>query len=181
VLDSADLPKELRAVPSRFQKADQLLRNARAIIPAGVLLLLIAGIAVAVGLVRSQRADQRVLHTIQVRQSAQSVLIYIRDAESTKRSYLLTGSPDYLESFASAMQAIPVELANLRNLTADSAAQRPRVTTLGALTEDKLVEFRKTLALIKQGRREEALIINSPQSRALIRDIRETTAEILNA
>ena len=93
-------------MPTRALKANRLLKNAKVIIPAGFLLLLIAAIAVVIGLVRSRDADQMVVHTLEVQQSAQSLLIDVRDAETNKRSFLLTGTPDYMEAFGSAMRAM---------------------------------------------------------------------------
>jgi CHASE3 domain sensor protein len=88
--------EESRPVPLRALKAEHLLRNAKVFIPAGFLLVLAAILAVAIGLVRSREADMLVLHTFEVRQSAQALLISIGEAETTKRSYLLTGTADYL-------------------------------------------------------------------------------------
>jgi signal transduction histidine kinase/CheY-like chemotaxis protein len=174
--------EESRPVPLRALKAEHLLRNAKVFIPAGFLLVLAAILAVAIGLVRSREADMLVLHTFEVRQSAQALLISIGEAETTKRSYLLTGTADYLESFASAMQAIPIELAELRAFAADSLSQQKRVNELGTLIDEKLAELRQTLGLIKAGEREAALsILDSPQSRTLTRDIRDKVDAILNA
>ena len=97
-------------MPTRAARATRLLSNARVIIPAGFLLVLIAGIAVVIGLVRSREADHMVVHTLEVQQSAQNLLIDIRDAETSKRSFLLTNTPEYMEDFGVAMQQIPEEL-----------------------------------------------------------------------
>ena len=169
-------------MPTRALKADRLLKNARIIIPAGFLLLLIAAIAVVIGLVRSRDADQMVVHTLEVQQSAQSLLIDVRDAETNKRSFLLTGTPDYMEAFGSAMQAIPEEFDRLRTLSSDNPEQRARVAELGKLIDAKLDELRRTHALIQQGKPQEALaILNTTGSRQLINDIRENIAAVIQA
>ena len=169
-------------MPVRAQKAEQLLRSARLVIPAGFLLVLVAVIGVALGLVRSRQADMLVLHTLQVQQSAETLLIDIRDAETSKRSFLLTSAPDYMEAFLDAMQAIPQELAELRALTIDNPDQRSRVGELAKLVDAKLDEFNRTHALIKAGQPDAALVIlNSPESRKLITDIRTNISDVLNA
>jgi len=169
-------------LPLRALKADRLLRNARIIIPAGFILVLIAALAVVVGLLRSRDADMLVVHTLEVQQSAQSLLIDVRDAETNKRSYLLTGAPDYLEAFAGAMQAIPADFKKLSELTADNHDQQKRMAQLARLVDAKSDELRQTLALIEDGKREEALaILNSPESRKLINDIRNNISEVLNS
>ena len=138
-------------MPLRAQKAERLLRNARVVIPAGFLLVLVAMIGVALFLIRSRQADMLVVHTLQVQQSAETLLIDIRDAETNKRSFLLTGAPDYMQSFLAAMKAIPEELDRLRALTLDNPAQQARVGELGKLVGAKLDEFNRTHALIEAG------------------------------
>jgi len=168
-------------LPARTKQAEGLLRNARVIIPAGFLLVLAAVIAVVLGLIRSREADHMVVHTLEVQQAVVDVLKTVRDAESAKRNYLLSGTTDYLETFAEAMQQIPLEFANLRELVQDNPPQQRRVAELGRLVEEKLGELRQTLALIKEGRRDEALtILNSRASRKLSTDLRGTINEILN-
>ena len=171
-----------QALPKRTATADRLVRRARIIIPVGFLLVLAAVVAVVLGLIRSREADRSVLHTLDVRQATYNVLINVRDAESAKRSYLLAGTPDYLEWVAAAMQALPVELATLRNLVADDPSRRKDVEELGTLIDAKLAELRETLTLAKDGQRDAALaIIDSAQSRRLIGEIRDKVGQITNS
>jgi len=155
--------------------------NARIIIPAGLLLVLTAMIGVVIGLVRSQRADDLVLHTMEVRQTAQNLLIAIRDAEARKRSYLLTGSRDYLETVEETVRGIPLRLAKLKDLVAGDRVRQWQVDKLAALVDAKVVEFRKTLDLIEMGDRDTALtIMNSPESRELSGNLRDQIGEIVD-
>jgi signal transduction histidine kinase len=167
-------------LPTRTKQAEGLLRNARIIIPAGFFLVLAAVVAVVLGLIRSRAADEMVVHTFEVQQAAVGVHRNIRDAEATKRNFLLSGAPAQLEAFAEAMQSIPLELSGLRDLVADNPAQQARVEKLGPLVEAKLAEFRQTLALIKDGQRDQALaILNSPQANKLSSELRDTINAIL--
>ncbi|MGZ8417746.1 MAG: CHASE3 domain-containing protein, partial [Methyloceanibacter sp.] len=167
-------------MPTRALKADRLLKNARVIILAGFLLVLIAALGVVIGLVRSRDADEMVVHTLEVQQSAQTLLIDVRDAETNKRSFLLTGTPEYMQGFDSAMQAIPKEYDRLHTLISDNPEQRPRVAELGKLVNAKLDELRRTHELIKEGKSEEALaILNTSASRTLINDIRDNIAAVV--
>jgi signal transduction histidine kinase len=169
-------------VPLRALQAERLMRNARIIIPAGFLLVLAAMIGVVIGLVRSQKADDLVLHTMEVRQSAQDLLISIRDAEARKRSYLLTGSRDYLETVEATVKEIPGQYAKLMQLVSDNRLRQTQVAELGSLVDAKVAEFRKTLDLIESGQRDAALLIlNSPESRELSRDLRDKVGEIVVA
>jgi signal transduction histidine kinase/CheY-like chemotaxis protein len=169
-------------LPTRTRQADRLLKNARIIIPAGFLLVIIAIIAVVIGLVRSRQADMRVIHSFELQQAVVGVQRNIRDAEGAKRNYLLSGAPRQLENFAEAMQNVPLELAKLGELVTDDPAQQARVRELEPLVEAKLDEFRKTLALIKEGQRDAALaILNSPQVNKLSGQLRDKINEILHA
>lgn len=112
-------------MPTRVTHADRFLKSARFIIPVGFLLVLIAVLAVIIGLIRSREADMLVLHTLEVQQAAQSVLIGVRDAESAKRSHLLSSAPEYLEAFDRAMEALPEKLDTLRGLTRQPGATDP--------------------------------------------------------
>ena len=168
-------------MPLRTVRAERLMWNARIIIPAGLLLVLTAMIGVVIGLVRSQRADDLVLHTMEVRQTAQNLLIAIRDAEARKRSYLLTGSRDYLETVEETVRGIPPRLAKLKDLVAGDRVRQWQIDKLAALVDAKVVEFRKTLDLIEMGDRDTALtIMNSPESRELSGNLRDQIGEIVD-
>ena len=57
-----------------------------------------------IGLIRSRNADMWVLHTLEVQQTAQALLIATRDAESSVRSFLLSSeNRGYLEPFEPAL------------------------------------------------------------------------------
>jgi len=147
----------------------------------GFLLVLAAVIAVILGLIRSRAADEMVVHTFEVQQAAQAVLINVRDAETNKRSYLLTGDSDYLESAAAALQTIPALLVKLRDLVSDNPGRQEDVRGLSKHIDAKLAELRETLALAKDGQRDAALaILNTTQSRQLIGDIRDSVGVILD-
>ncbi|MBM3543688.1 MAG: response regulator [Alphaproteobacteria bacterium] len=168
-------------MPTRTRQTERLLKNARIIIPVGFLLVLAAVIAVILGLIRSRAADEMVVHTFEVQQAAQAVLINVRDAETNKRSYLLTGDSDYLESAAAALQTIPALLVKLRDLVSDNPGRQEDVRGLSKHIDAKLAELRETLALAKDGQRDAALaILNTTQSRQLIGDIRDSVGVILD-
>ena len=62
-------------MPARLVKAEQLQRKARLINTIGFTLVLAAAVALAIGLVWSRIADMWVLHTLEVQQTAQTLLI----------------------------------------------------------------------------------------------------------
>jgi methyl-accepting chemotaxis protein len=64
---------------------------------------------------------------------------------------LLTAKGEYLEPYGIAIQAIPVELDELRKLTSDNPAEQSRIETLRSLVAKKLGELRKTVDLRRTG------------------------------
>ena len=61
------------------------------------------------------------------------------DAETGQRGFVLTGVTRYLEPYNRAIQAVPIEEANLRNLLAQPLDQ------LSNLVDQKLAELRQTI------------------------------------
>ncbi|MGH6735288.1 MAG: CHASE3 domain-containing protein [Methyloceanibacter sp.] len=159
-----------------------MLKRSRLLIPIGFGLVLIAILAIVVGLVRAQHAERTVTHTFEVQQAAQALIIEIRDAEASKRSYLLTGDYEYLRAFDAALAAIPAGFEELHELTADNPVQKARMAALVGAADAKIEEFSLTRDMIQRGQRDTALnIINSQESRALTQDIRQGLTAILAA
>ncbi len=160
-------------MPQRLVKADYLVRHAPLIVLFGFGLVLAAAAAVAVLVVRSNEADELVDHTIEVQQTAETLLSELQTAESAKRGYLLTADKDYALSFGQASGNVPGLLDSLHKLTADNPAQQTRLFASEPLISAKLEEMKHTLKLDEEGRRQEALdIIRSPQGKNLLEAIR---------
>jgi PAS domain S-box-containing protein len=80
-------------------------------------------------------------------QQVEQVLSYTKDAETGQRGFVLTGSSQYLDTYNTAVAALPSELLKLRQLVAEDAPMRVRVMTLEGLISEKLAELKKTVAL----------------------------------
>jgi signal transduction histidine kinase/CheY-like chemotaxis protein len=160
-------------VPHRLVKADYLVKNAPLIAIVGFGLLMAAALAVAFLVVRSNRADVLVNHTIRVESTAEALLSDLQSSESAKRGYLLTEESDYLTDFARSVATLPGLLDDLHELTADNPAQRTRLFALEPLISAKVTEMRRTLELDQKGEREQAIdIIRSTQGKKLVQTIR---------
>jgi CHASE3 domain sensor protein len=94
----------------------------------GQILLLSAGFfvlvaisALSVVLVTQSRKDNRwVVHTIEVENQVNALLLDIRRAESAVRGYMLSSAPQFLTEQETAVAAIRPELDRLTVLTADN-------------------------------------------------------------
>ncbi len=160
-------------MPHRTVKADYLVRHAPLIVLVGLGLVLAAAAAVVVLVVRSNQADDLVAHTIEVQQTAESLLSELQAAESAKRGYLLTREADYLTAFGDASDKVGGLLADLNRLTADNLAQQTRLDVVEPMIGDKLEEMNQTLDLDREGRGEEAIdLIRSAKGKTAMERIR---------
>jgi signal transduction histidine kinase len=166
----------------RIERANRLLRNSRIVILVGFALLAIATVALVIGLVRSRQADMWVVHTFQVQQTAQALLISTRDAESAVRSYLLSSNETDLDQFEPSLTDAGTQLKELVTLTADNAVQQNRVQILDGLIQTKSDQLRKCVSLAKSGDHDAALaVINSPDDRQALTKIRSEIEEVLDS
>lgn len=98
------------------------------------------------------------LALLQARTAGMQALQLLTDAETAQRGYLLTGRLEYLQPYEAALRALPQQLgpaiAFLRGAGEQAAA---RAAEAEQLFELRLGELSTTIALNREGRREEAL------------------------
>ncbi len=90
---------------------------------------------------------QWVSHTNEVLTRLEAVLSTLKDAETGQRGYLLTGETAYLEPYRDAVDRLPRQIADLRQLTLDNPAQTVRVLRLDQLASEQLAILRRGLDL----------------------------------
>jgi len=130
----------------------------------GQILLLTAGFVVLVAvstasviLVNKSREDNAwVVHTVEVENQTNTLLLEIRRAESAARGYLLTSGPEFLTDHKEAVAAIVPELDKLAHLVSDDPVQSQNVAKLRSVVEARLAQFAKEMSLIEQGDRASA-------------------------
>jgi CHASE3 domain sensor protein len=135
----------------------------------GLGFVLAAVVAIALLALRSEEADQRVSHTIDVQQAAENLLGLVRNAESGQRAYILTGRTEYLEPVEEAEAKLPGLLASIKALTVDNRVQQARVERLAPLLEDRMSFIRRTAGLAQRGDHDAAVeLIASGEGRKLM-------------
>lgn len=130
----------------------------------GQILLLSAGFMVLVAvsvasvlLVNKAREDSGwVIHTVEVENQTNALLLEIRRAESAARGYLLTSGPEFLSDHQQAVQEVVPDLDKLSHLTTDNPAQVENVKRLRAAVEIRLDQFAREMQYVKNGRPESA-------------------------
>ena len=120
-------------------------------------LVLVAISAASVLLVNKARDENAwVVHTIEVENQTNTLLLEIRRAESAARGYLLTSGPEFLRDHEAAVAAIPSVLGELTALTRDNPAQAEKVKQLRAAIGTRLDQFAREMSFVRQGDAESA-------------------------
>jgi signal transduction histidine kinase len=88
-----------------------------------------------------------------------SLELLLLNAETGQRGYLLTGNEDYLAPLNAARSEFPKVQQKMAVTFANRPDRQPFVEQLAKLSLDKFVEIEMTVALAKQGKRDEALLI----------------------
>jgi signal transduction histidine kinase len=109
-------------------------------------LVLVAISTFSVVLVNRAREDNAwVVHTVEVENQISTMLLRIRIAESTARSYLLTDEPRFLREHQAAAANILPDIEKLGSLSGDNPVQVENVGGLQAPIKARLDEFEKTI------------------------------------
>ncbi len=154
-------------VPGTSPRGGLLISLAKSLVTAdatrrraiGQILLLAAGFLVLVAisvasviLVNQARDDNRwVVHTVEVENQINTVLLEIRRAESAARGYLLTSWPQFLTDHEAAVATIIPDVNRLAQLTSDNAVQIANMTKLRSAVEQRLSQFGQEMDFVKQG------------------------------
>ena len=116
----------MRFIPNRGPAVAVALLVVALVIDAGLSLHNIREVAVSV---------QWVSHTNEVLARLETVLSTLKDAETGERGYLLTGEASYLEPYREAVDRLPGQIADLRQLTLDNPPQTCLLYTSDAADE----------------------------------------------
>lgn len=130
----------------------------------------------SVYLVNEARRDSKsVIHTIEVENQINTLLLEVRRAESSARGFLLTQGPDFQSDHEKAVAAIIPALDKLTRQIGDNPAQRESIEKLSAAIETRLGQLSREMNYVKQGQPDMAT--------ALVRDAAaggDTTTTINN-
>jgi signal transduction histidine kinase len=130
----------------------------------GQILLLLAAFMVLVAvsvasvlLVNKSREDNGwVVHTVEVENQTNALLLEIRRAESAARGYLLTSGAEFLDDHETAVREVLPDLDELTHLTTDNPAQIENVKRLRAAVELRLDQFAREMKYVRDGQPQNA-------------------------
>lgn len=142
--------------------------------------LLVVNAIVSYGSISQLIENERLVsHTHQVIGELESMFSTVKDAETGQRGYLLTGEPQYLEPYQTAIAQIKDKVTTLQNLTADNQRQQKRIADLQPLIAQKLVELEQTIKLRQeQGFAAAVAIVRTDQGKNIMDGIRQQVAVI---
>ena len=109
----------------------------------------------------------------------EALQVSLLTAETGQRGYLLTGNPEYLQLLASAK----AELQTLQSRTTQMFASRPdqqaKLNEITSLIVDKFIDIDRTVKLIQQNKRDEAMaIVAKNSSKEFIDNIRQKISSL---
>lgn len=126
---------------------------------AGLLVLTVIS-AGSVYLVNKAREDSKwVIHTIEVENQINTLLLEVRRAESGARGFLLTRGPDFQSDHEKAVAAIIPALDKLTRQIGDNPAQRDSLEKLSAAIETRLDQFSRQMDFVKQDQPDRAIAL----------------------
>jgi signal transduction histidine kinase len=115
-------------------------------------LVLVAISAASVVLVTQARKDSAlVVHTVEVENHINAMLLDMRRAESAARGYLLTSGPEFLRDHESAAATILPGLEKLVQSIGDNPVQVENARKLRSAIEVRLDQFAREMNFVKQG------------------------------
>ena len=122
-------------------------------------ILVVVGATNYIHLQNEDATARAVVHSHQVIETVDRVLIALDNAETGQRGYLLTKDKAYLAPFESATRTLRGALARLDTLAANDPAERDVAAQIGRLSGQKLEELRRTIALERAGRARASLAL----------------------
>ena len=146
--------------------------------------ILASGLLLAIG-TTSMYSNQSLIesarwvhHTYEVLAELDKVVSTFKDAETSKRDYLITGDTQDLEPYNEAMVIINQAIVDLKFLTSNIPIQQERLVALNDLVEKKHETLSKSIELKRVEDSEEALQIVNADGKRWMDEIRVLTHEM---
>ena len=153
------------------------------------LALICAAVAGTLLLFRAeQRADGRVVQTLELQERLSALTSRIQDSLIGERGYLITGNPASAEPYRAARRLLPGELAALKARTAGNPRQAAAAERLARCAADQVALMSRRIALIEAGQLDAARAAASgagqrltDHCRAIIETMKAEEARMLDA
>lgn len=120
-----------------------------------------------------------VKHTYQVMHSLETLLSYLKDAESSRRGFLLTQDRIYIEQYRQLLPEIRHEYERLLKLTLDNEYQQQKIEILKPLISKKLKSLDDSIRLLEmEPSNSNQQVLLTEEGKVLMNQIRKQVAEM---
>ena len=142
-------------------------------------LALVGVLALLVLAISSQRSAVEARHAARTIYETTVLLSTLKDAESAQRGYLLVGEEAYLRPLVEAKGALPPLIIDLRAQLAAQPADAARLAHLERLASQKLAELDQSIALVRDGRHDQAVaLVATGHGEKLMAELRATELQL---
>ncbi len=152
--------------------------------------LLVVGLLALLGIVgttmwlveRAQHYFDEVLEERDLRTAATSLRITLHELESSQRGFILTGEESYLDPYSEAQERVIPVFARLREALQRHLEYKDKLDQFLPELEQKIQEMQRTIELVREGRKAEAIqIIATDRGKEIMDDARVLLREIVRA
>jgi signal transduction histidine kinase len=120
------------------------------LLAAGFLVLVAISVASVILVNRARDDNALVVHTVEVENQINTLLLEIRRAESAARGYLLTYGPQFLADHEAAVTSVIPAVDRLAQLTSDNPVQIENIRKLRPAIEQRLSQFAQEMDFVKR-------------------------------
>jgi signal transduction histidine kinase len=129
------------------------------LLSAGFLVLVAVSAACVLFVNRAREDSGWVVHTLEVENQTNALLLEIRRAESGARGYLLTRGPEFLSEHKTAISRITPVLDQLGELSKDNPVQIANIERLRSAIQTRLGQFAQEMKFVEQNEPEKAIAL----------------------
>jgi len=158
------------------------LKKSRSIVGIAVVVssvvLTIAGLVAYRSVEALASTSEEVLRSKELELSLERALSTLRDAETSQRGYLVTGSEEYLEPYYKALHELDGRLITIESRLRDRGDPPETMRKLREVVSRKLGELARTIELYRAGQVRQALVlVNSDEGKVAMDAIRTLVGE----
>lgn len=149
------------------------------LIGATIVLVIISTIFYLIQSFQYEKNYDKTFQTIRITETADQLLLALKDAETGQRGYLLTGNRNYLSPYLRAQSTIDKKHAYFLSLLSKKRGVGPALNELSQWIEIKRNELNLTIRLYDRGEREKALTtVNSGRGKHAMEQIERLITRI---
>jgi signal transduction histidine kinase/CheY-like chemotaxis protein/CHASE3 domain sensor protein len=130
--------------------SDSIIQQLQIVFSFSILLLIFSLLASYYSTQKLINNSELVNHTNEVLIEAESIISYVKDAETGQRGYLLTDDPSFLDPYKGAYEKTTNSHNNLVDLTADNPAQQKNLREVKALYEAKFGQMQNIIDMTRK-------------------------------